>query len=86
MTQILRCRPIKAAWNAQYTLEYPDGYRCLDRVLISVVYGWFNIFSDFILLLLPLPMLWNLHLTWQKKLGLLGVFTTGGLSVVTTIF
>ncbi|KAG6999485.1 hypothetical protein G7Y79_00034g069080 [Physcia stellaris] len=78
MTQIFRCRPVKAAWNAEYTLEHPDGYKCLDRILISVTYGWFNIFSDFILLLLPLPMLWKLHLPWQKKLGLLGVFITGG--------
>ena len=77
--QIFRCRPFKATWSAVYTLEHPDGYKCLDRILLTTVYGWFNIFSDFMLLFMPLPMLWKLHLTWQKKLGLFFVFATGGL-------
>ncbi|KAI4192959.1 MAG: hypothetical protein LQ350_008525 [Teloschistes chrysophthalmus] len=76
--QIFRCRPFKASWDANYSITHHD-YKCLDRIKLVIVFGWFNIITDFVLLLLPMPMLVRMHLTWQKKLGLAFVFATGGL-------
>jgi len=76
---IFRCRPFIAGWSLQYVLAHPHGYRCLDRVKLATVFGWYNIISDFILILLPMPILWGTHLSWQKKFGVAFVFATGGL-------
>lgn len=78
---IFRCRPFVAAWDVEWLFAHPGGFKCLDRILITTVFGWFNIISDLVLLLLPMPMLWTLHLSWQKRLGLALVFATGGLYV-----
>ncbi|KAL9582627.1 MAG: hypothetical protein Q9212_003187 [Teloschistes hypoglaucus] len=75
--QIFRCRPFKAAWDAHYAINNHD-YKCIDRIKLVIVFGWFNIITDFGLLLLPVPMLVRMHLAWQKKLGLAVVFATGG--------
>ena len=32
---------------------------------------------DFVILILPIPMIWNLHRAWQDKLALNGVFALG---------
>lgn len=32
---------------------------------------------DFVILVLPIPMIWNLHRAWQDKLALNGVFALG---------
>ncbi|KAL8823655.1 MAG: hypothetical protein Q9191_005661 [Dirinaria sp. TL-2023a] len=49
------------------------------EILLTAVFGWYNIITDFILFLLPMPMLWKMHLSWRKKGGLAFVFATGGL-------
>ena len=81
LISIIRCRPFIAAWDSAYQFAHPHGYKCVNRILLTTVFGWYNIISDFILLLLPMPMLWTMHLSWQKKLGLALVFATGGLYV-----
>lgn len=37
----------------------------------------FNVISDFGLLILPLPAVWGLNLPMKKKIGLVGLFSTG---------
>ena len=36
-----------------------------------------NILIDLVLLLLPLPVLWRLHITKRQKIGLMAVFILG---------
>lgn len=40
-------------------------------------WGGFNIASDITILILPLPMIWQLNLKLRQKLLLLVVFMTG---------
>ena len=75
---IFRCRPIIAGWSLQYNWAHPHGSKCLDRIKLVTVFGWYNIISDFILILLPMPILWGMHLSWRKKIGVAVVFATGG--------
>ena len=74
---IFECSPPAATWNIMLRLTS----HCADIVHINTVIGVFNIFSDFFILLLPLPMLWKLQMPTSKKLGLMVILTSGSLYV-----
>lgn len=44
---------------------------------VENVFGFCNIFVDFMLLLMPMPLLWTLHMTTAKKIGVSVVFANG---------
>ena len=52
MAKIFRCLPVVATWNFDY--KGPD--RCADLIEIGFVIGWFSIFTDLAILMLPFPM------------------------------
>ncbi|KAL8948265.1 MAG: hypothetical protein Q9222_005536 [Ikaeria aurantiellina] len=64
LAKIFLCRPVKAGWDPSY--EGPK--HCSDHIKIDFVIGWFSIFTDFAIFLMPAPMLWNLHLARYKKI------------------
>ncbi|KAI9883561.1 MAG: hypothetical protein M1823_004659 [Watsoniomyces obsoletus] len=75
------CRPLKKTWNA---LDPTPG-TCIDVIMMHYVVGSFNIATDFAILLLPMPLVWQLQLKMSQKIGLLGIFATGAFVCVTTI-
>lgn len=44
---------------------------------ISIVAAVFGVISDFYILCLPIPIVWNLRLTVKERLGIITVFMTG---------
>ncbi len=50
---------------------------CINQETNFVATGTVNIVTDIILLLLPVPMLWNLHTGIRRRIYLVGLFTTG---------
>ncbi|KAL8777881.1 MAG: hypothetical protein Q9213_007673 [Squamulea squamosa] len=46
------------------------------------VYGFCNIVTDFALIIMPIPLLWKMHMNFQKKIGVAAVFATGTLYVL----
>ena len=72
---IFQCNPIKGAWDL--TL----GAKCINLSLVILTMSCLNALTDFITLLLPLPLLWKLHLPRQRKVQLMGIFLLGGLYV-----
>ncbi|KAI4275555.1 MAG: hypothetical protein L6R38_005838 [Xanthoria sp. 2 TBL-2021] len=73
--KIFRCLPVEAVWDPDY--KGPE--RCIDRTKINFVIGWFSIFTDLAILLLPAPMLWRLHLPRWRKFALSVIFMFGAL-------
>ncbi|KAL8795742.1 MAG: hypothetical protein Q9195_001793 [Heterodermia aff. obscurata] len=71
---IFACRPIRAAWDPSVA-----GAKCLDLNLAYISQAIMNVITDFVILLLPMPILWGLHLDRNKKLQLIGIFMTGSL-------
>lgn len=69
----LQCRPLSGYWNPEVEAE------CFDENTFFIVNQVFNVIMDFVLLALPLPIIWRLHRTWTEKLSLSGVFLLGGL-------
>jgi large subunit ribosomal protein L36e len=68
---IFMCRPREKYWNRLKTGS------CYDWDASMLGTGFFNVFSDFALLLLPVRSIWKLHVPIKKKLGVLAVFATG---------
>ncbi|KAI4137581.1 MAG: hypothetical protein LQ341_005091, partial [Variospora aurantia] len=77
---IFACKPIRASWDIKLYLA--PGTRCNIRVPdVTTIHGFCNVITDFALLFMPVPMVWNLHVGTKKKFGLAAVFATGVLYV-----
>ncbi|KAI4150138.1 MAG: hypothetical protein L6R39_002333 [Caloplaca ligustica] len=70
---IFQCVPIRANWDL--TVKG----RCMNYGLVVWVSGWINIATDFVILGLPLPLIWRLHLKNRKKWGITFTIAAGGL-------
>ena len=51
--------------------------RCSLNKPLNVALGVVNIFSDFFILILPLPAVWSLQLPVKKKVGISAIILTG---------
>ncbi|KAJ5328835.1 hypothetical protein N7541_001037 [Penicillium brevicompactum] len=75
-----QCRPLRAYWDKNI-----EG-SCFDAQEFIIVNQAFNILIDFVILGLPIPMIWNLHRAWQDKLALNGVFALGAFVCFASIY
>lgn len=66
------CRPIEFFWDP----TIPGGV-CGDRFLPFLLSSVFNLVLDFVIFILPLPVLWGLQLKTRRKLALTVVFGVG---------
>ncbi|KAL8997507.1 MAG: hypothetical protein Q9188_006310 [Gyalolechia gomerana] len=78
-TSGLSCRPLATRWKPEL------GGEC-----INVTYYWryislANIISDVAMLILPLPVVWNLHVSLPQKLSLTILFLTGSFGLTSSI-
>ena len=49
---------------------------------MAYIQGIFNVVSDFYLLILPIPVVWQLQMPSKRKIGVCAIFMTGILYVV----
>ena len=68
---IFACTPVHRYWDP----TVPG--TCLNKNLTFLGATVPNIVIDFILLVLPIPMLWRLHVETSTKFALVGVFSAG---------
>ena len=68
---IFMCRPREKYWNRLQTGS------CYSYDASMLGTGFFNVFSDFALLMLPVRSIWKLQVPMKKRLGILAVFATG---------
>ncbi|MCJ1354700.1 MAG: hypothetical protein MMC33_004689 [Icmadophila ericetorum] len=77
---ILQCIPVEKAWNLG-----SEGH-CSDPGHLFWGTSIPNIITDFVLLTLPMPLVWKLQLSMPQKIGLTATFLTGGfVSVVSLV-
>ncbi|PLB50750.1 integral membrane protein [Aspergillus steynii IBT 23096] len=76
----LQCRPLRGYWDKSV-----DGH-CFDANKFFIVNQVFNVLMDFVILALPIPMIWNLQRAWQDKLALNGVFALGAFVCFASIY
>ncbi|KAI5803489.1 hypothetical protein DFH27DRAFT_50513 [Peziza echinospora] len=73
------CKTPSDAWAT----TWPKG--CHDLVPIYYGQAGFNIFSDIVILILPIPTLLSLQVSKTKKVMLLLIFSVGSISVIASI-
>lgn len=76
---VVLCTPRKGgAWNLVLL------QKCKPTSIALVVQGVFCLLSDIYILVLPLPVIWNLNLKPKKKIGLMVVFMSAGFGIIAT--
>lgn len=71
---LIQCRPIRAAWDP--TVPNPT---CVRVNTTYIIIGAFNALTDIVTLCIPMPMLWRLQISRERKAQLIGMFMLGGL-------
>lgn len=79
LASIFQCTPIPRAWNKNI-----PGV-CLNTVIFWYTNAGFSIAGDLILLILPMPVLYNLKLPLNQRIALMLVFSLGAFIIVTSI-
>ncbi|KAM0796931.1 hypothetical protein BDR22DRAFT_790978, partial [Usnea florida] len=78
LLSIFSCHPLKANWDVE--VYFKPTSHCSPRIYdVTNIHGYCNILSDFMLLILPIPVLWTLQMSLGRKLGIAAVFATGSL-------
>lgn len=72
---LLLCRPISLNWDKSGAVEGS----CGDNRLFYIWLGIINVIAEAVILLLPLPFLYNLQMKLFKKLVVIGLFSVGWL-------
>ncbi|KAJ5174129.1 uncharacterized protein N7482_000006 [Penicillium canariense] len=73
--KIFFCDPISAYW-----LGTSNGGRCLDQRKVIIADSVISIATDLWILVLPVPLMWPLHMTTSKKMRVMGILGAGGLA------
>ena len=68
---LFACTPVAKSW------EHNLPGSCTDSKMDLIGTAIPNIFTDLILLILPMPVLWRLQMGLSRKLALAGVFAVG---------
>ncbi|KAL8655068.1 MAG: hypothetical protein Q9210_001129 [Variospora velana] len=77
-----QCSPPSYYWS-KYTRKTQGS--CLNLTMLLIVTASTNIVTDVALLVLPMPVLWNLKIERSQKFALSGIFLLGGFVCVASI-
>lgn len=78
---IFACAPRKKAWDVRW-----GGGECVKQtrdtpkiVQITIAGAAVNVFTDVMILIIPVPVVWKLQLPRRQKIAVLAIFATGAL-------
>jgi len=69
---VFSCSPVSKNWD----ITIRDGY-CVNLPAFYIVNLSLNSATDIAVLLLPIPLLWNLQMPLRQKMALAAIFMTG---------
>ena len=75
---LLQCRPLSRVWDPTVHAK------CIEPGRLWIVMGSLNVLTDLLLLVLPLPSLWRLQMRRRTKVQVAGIFSIGGLLVISS--
>lgn len=81
-TSLVQCRPISDAWAVRTPGAPRNIKQCIDMKSFFIFNGCFALFTDLIVLLLPLPLIYTLNPARHQKLALLPLLALGTFIVV----
>ncbi|KAJ5151299.1 uncharacterized protein N7482_010551 [Penicillium canariense] len=81
LVNLFPCRPL----SSSLLIQTPPGTYCIDIVALYISTAPINIVTDVAIFVLPLPMLWRVHLPRRQRIILLLTFGTGLFVIVISI-
>ncbi|RYO86231.1 hypothetical protein DL766_004356 [Monosporascus sp. MC13-8B] len=78
---LFACKPIAAAWDLRIAAEAI----CINRPVVYITQAAFGCVTDLMLLVLPIPTVVELQMSIRQKVGLLGLFAIGSVTLITSI-
>jgi hypothetical protein len=72
LNALLICSPLAYNWDIGV-----EGGRCANKTLAYTLIGAIDLLTDIALFALPVPMIYNLHVSRLNKIALFGVFGLG---------
>ncbi|KAI0386307.1 hypothetical protein F5Y04DRAFT_289982 [Hypomontagnella monticulosa] len=79
LASIFNCYPVEKTWDS----SIPG--KCINYGTVTLVLGIINILLDFLILGMPMPKLWKLHISVRRKFFLSIAFATGCIACVVSI-
>ncbi|PGH12220.1 hypothetical protein AJ79_04400 [Helicocarpus griseus UAMH5409] len=79
--KIFACRPVSGYW-----LGVENGGWCFNQQKVIMADSVISMVSDFVILVLPLPLTWNLHISTAKKLKVIGILGAGGVATAFSVW
>ncbi|CAI7604265.1 unnamed protein product [Penicillium glandicola] len=70
---IFQCTPVRAYWQLSPT----ESYHCMNDGAIVFSASVINIFTDFLVTALPMPLIWSLKLPARQRLAVISIFALG---------
>ncbi|KAL8671048.1 MAG: hypothetical protein Q9168_004441 [Polycauliona sp. 1 TL-2023] len=80
LTTIFQCKPVRGAWDISVPRD-----QCFNLRTWLIATNVPNIVIDFSIICLPLPLIWKLKLSMERKIGLTGVFLLGTFASIISI-
>ncbi|KAI9681278.1 MAG: hypothetical protein M1817_002561 [Caeruleum heppii] len=77
---VFECSPVSFFWD-----KTVEGGTCFNIYAFYVAEGALTVFTDLVIITLPLPMVWRLQISTQQKLAVSGLFVLGAFVCVTSI-
>lgn len=78
--KIALCSPIPAYWDPAVPGE------CLNLRKIFIIDVAFAIATDSIISIIPIPLVWNLRMSWRRKIKIVLMLGAGGVATAVTIY
>lgn len=75
LSGFLFCIPVHDFWNVNRMVHHTG--HCLPEGPVWYANAAMQIFTDVVILILPMPLLSKLHLPWRQKIGIMLVFGVG---------
>lgn len=74
------CSPIKAFWDSSVHGS------CINQRKVFIADTTVGMVTDFIILILPIPLIWSLHAPLRKKIKIAALLGAGGIATGVTCF
>ncbi|KAK6614270.1 hypothetical protein H4I96_00591 [Botrytis cinerea] len=66
-------------FSAYWTSTIVEKAHCVDTDMLHNAFAISDVVTDFVIISLPVPMIFGLHLTVARKIGILAIFSLGAL-------
>ncbi|MCJ1382928.1 hypothetical protein MMC17_006041 [Xylographa soralifera] len=82
LVSVFQCSPVPFLWNQ---LTGDTSGSCIDEYSFLAANSALNIASDIMILMLPMPIVWHLHIQNSQKLAISSIFLLGGFVCIASV-